>query len=829
MVKERKLKLKTLRKASIKKKYRCVFGWATATIVFMVLTLVLAPAGAAALWADNLAATHFNGDLWVLEGKDGNAQFLSAQPSPAQKQQQALDRLQQESIVLLKNDNGALPLQQTTVTCKGDNEKAASLQTALTEKGIAAGNGTAILLLTQDNQTLLQEMSQKRSNGEVKKLVLLWNTDQPVQPQIWKNCKADAILWTGGADAKIIASVLTGTAPTGVLPYTATYGANPAAGSVYTGYKYYETRYEDFVMGTAKTGNFNYREQVAYPFGYGLSYTNFTYSKFQVSYDLEKDIYKVSVTVTNSGSVAAREIVQIYAQSPYTDYDRENNVEKPSVKLVGFGKTGMLQPGAAANVTVNVERRELASYDAKGTGTYVMAAGDYYLTVAADSHKAVNQILSAKGFTAESTENRMDAAGDVALTYKITQSSFDGESYQGTKNRFPETEKSVSRKDWEGTLSAPAPTQQKTFSYIAGDYATVQMPTMGAKNELTLYDMKGVAFDDPKWRMLLDQLTFDEMAKMMGDAYRWTLPVVSVQAPGTCVGDMVTPIGEQFLQAAFDVGGMYDLGWWAGNTALSRGETTLRCFGGSFEDSFLTGNLRTQQAKGIYANGVNVLLRGENTQWQTEQAAREQYLRAFQYTAEQLPTTGVALKGTAKEMLDIFRQEWGGNGMVIAAGLPVADGVMAGVTVFDDKLPCPQIALAGCANDPVVVATMRQACHYNLYALANSAAMNGVGENTVVVPRMLPLVKLLGVLMGLCTAVMVVFSILWARGIRKWLRSEEQISYRRMKASLRKKNRSAEKTEENPAEQTEETVTNTPEEPVETPSEEHPEETPTEE
>ncbi len=782
---QRDLELKVLKKAALKAKCRYVCGWKTATVIVLALMLALGPVSLAVQASDNAAATRFGGALWKLKNPDANAVFQTEQKPPLDMEKQAYGQLQHEAIVLLKNENGALPLQQTTADCRAGStvstQRAIDLQSALAQEGVAAGNGTVIVLLTRAEQTLLQELGQKKAAGEIEKIVLLWDTDKPVQPDVWKDCDADAVLWTGGGEIDGIAAVLAGAAPSGALPNTGAFGEYPApAGSVYTGYKYYETRYEDYVMGTEKTGNFIYRDAVAYPFGFGLSYTTFAYSDLQVAYDAQADNFAVTVTVTNTGSAIGRHILQIYAQSPYTDYDRENGVEKPAVKLVGFAKTDLLEPGTAANVTVQVARRELASYDAKGAGTYILEAGDYYLTVAADSHNAANNILAAKGYTVESTGGRMDADGDAALTYKWNQSSFDEQSYRGVaENRFVDFEAVVSRQDWAGTLRQfPAGPDEIFTPYTPGDYPTVEMPTLGAKNGLKLYDMKGLAFDDPLWQTLLDQLTFEEMAKLIGDAYRQTAPIASVQAPGTFVGDLDMPTEEAFLSAAFDENLMYAIGWWAGQNAISKGETALRCFGGSFEDSFLAGTLRARQAKGIYANGVNVLLQGDNTNlWYTEQAAREQYFRAFQYTAELLPTTGSTFGLT-----EILRQEWGGKGMAIDAGIPTDYGLLIeGITVFDGEDTGVQKELAAYENDPVIVSAMRQACHYNLYALVNSAAMNGIGENTQVKPQALYVVTLLRVLMGLCAAAAVVFGILWHRGKTKWQQTEAYLDYQAAK------------------------------------------------
>jgi beta-glucosidase len=131
-----------------------------------------------------------------------------------------------------------------------------------------------------------------------------------------------------------------------------------------------------------------------------------------VNYNAATDTYDVSVTVTNTGDMAGKETVQIYLQSPYTQYDIDNLVEKSAVQLIGFGKTDILQPGASETLTVSVDKRDMAAYDAYGAGTYILDAGNYYLTAATDAHNAVNNVLAAKGYT---TADGMDAKGEAGL------------------------------------------------------------------------------------------------------------------------------------------------------------------------------------------------------------------------------------------------------------------------------------------------------------------------------------------------------------------------------------------------------------------------------
>lgn len=207
------------------------------------------------------------------------------------------------------------------------------------------------------------------------------------------------------------------------------------AEGIYTGYKYYETRYEDTVLGAGNAssaagfstgGAWSYTDEVVFPFGYGLSYTTFTQTLDSVEYDPNTDSYLVEVTVTNTGDVAGMDVVEVYAQTPYGDYEKQNRVEKAAVQFVGMGKTGTLEPGASETVTVEVDRYFLASYDTYGAAGYILSAGDYYLAIGTSAHDALNNILAAKGFT---TADGMDYDGDAAKTHTWNQAELDTESY----------------------------------------------------------------------------------------------------------------------------------------------------------------------------------------------------------------------------------------------------------------------------------------------------------------------------------------------------------------------------------------------------------------
>ena len=163
---------------------------------------------------------------------------------------------------------------------------------------------------------------------------------------------------------------------------------------IYVGYKYYETRYEDAVLNQGNAGDYDYTEEVVYPFGYGLSYTTFDWSDMQTTWS--GDECTVTVDVENTGDMAGKDVVEIYAQSPYTEYDKANGVEKASVQLVAYGKTSELAPGEKETVTCTFSKEQLKAYDENGAETYIFDAGDYYITAAQNAHVAINNILTAK-------------------------------------------------------------------------------------------------------------------------------------------------------------------------------------------------------------------------------------------------------------------------------------------------------------------------------------------------------------------------------------------------------------------------------------------------
>ncbi len=559
---------------------------------------------------------------------------------------------------------------------------------------------TNYLELDENERNLLSTITTMKKSGTIDKIIVLINSANAMQMDFMKDegFDIDAALWIGdvgikGTEAvcKILAGKIT---PSGSLVDTYVYDNFSAPAMVnnvatkyegaakeiipekasyymiyqegiYVGYRYYETRYEDYVMGTGNAGEYDYGSTVAYPFGYGLSYTDFAYSDFQVDYEPESDRFTIQVTVSNIGnSFAGKETVQIYVQAPYTAYDKQHKVEKSSVVLCGFGKTKVLQPGEQERLTIYVDRADLASYDSYGERTYIVDAGNYYFAAAADAHDAVNSILAVKGFTPENTEGRMDGVGKPELVYTWTEKEFDAATYSisdtgavvtnqldnADLNMYvgsPTEITYLSRNDWEGTfpkeiiklsLTEHLIEDLQNVQYDPNDYETVDAPILNADNGKKLIEMKGKAYDDPEWQPLLDQLTFGEMCSMIADGFHWNMPAKSVEAPGT--RDENGPQGlttallktdleataftsEDVMAATFNRELMHEVGRCIGNDCLQTGVAFLygtgnnthrtpyggRNFEYYSEDGYLAGEICAAEVAGMKEKGVEVLMK----------------------------------------------------------------------------------------------------------------------------------------------------------------------------------------------------------------------------
>lgn len=366
------------------------------------------------------------------------------------------------------------------------------------------------------------------------------------------------------------------------------YYVNYAEG-IYIGYKYYETRYEDIVTGRQNAGNYDYEDTVIYPFGYGLSYTEFEWTNYTVSEADANGKIQVSVNVKNIGDRAGKDVVQVYVQAPYM----ENGVEKASISLVGFAKTSLLQAGAEEKVEIEIDVKDFTSYDVNannGKGGYILDAGNYYITAASNAHEAINNILlqrHADGDTSINLERISEIVSDNSLVpenqtmvgvyqqenYDSTTYSVAAEGLATIENQFEDADledaKYLSRSNWSvmennglryGTVSSTASRAEiggKQFSHVLTSEMKAKLesfdslnPNIGTdnqnyvfaeENDVDLIDLRGLSYDNPLWETLLNSITLSELSKLIDECGYCTPEISSINKPK--INDLDGPAG----------------------------------------------------------------------------------------------------------------------------------------------------------------------------------------------------------------------------------------------------------------------------------------------
>ena len=353
---------------------------------------------------------------------------------------------------------------------------------------------------------------------------------------------------------------------------------------IYIGYRYYETRYEDVVMGTENAGDYNYTDTVAYPFGYGLGYTQFTWSDFKAT--VTDGTVNVSLKVENTGSVDGKDAVGVYIQSPYTEYDKKNQVEKASVTLAAFAKTPMIKAGQSETVSISFDAEEaMKSYDYTAAKGYILEEGDYYITAAQDAHQAVNNILLAKGYNDIAEAGGGTPSADKNFVYRYNIGTFkniakDSVTDHTVTNRFDyataEGTTYLTRSNWimmdnngldysTGTATEKSPSSYseviKTHemwdglreNLAATGWEAAGRPASADNNEaaivgqdagLKLKDLVGKDYGDPMWMTLIQQLKVSEIHGLWNLA-GWRIGAVdAIEMPGTTCNDGPTGLGN---------------------------------------------------------------------------------------------------------------------------------------------------------------------------------------------------------------------------------------------------------------------------------------------
>lgn len=624
-------------------------------------------------------------------------------------------------------------------------------------QSMAAYTGSAAdrhyLELTPDEEDLL---SMAKANYD--KVIVLINAANAMELGFLEDEGIDAALWVGtpgSTGTNAIGEVLTGAVnPSGrlvdIYPYevesapsyyavgefnynNVSYGNAGIGGSsengdnlpyhfveyiegIYVGYRYYET--------AAADGFIDYDTTVQYPFGYGLSYT--TFDKSIESFNATGDTVTVGVKVTNTGTVAGKDVAQVYVHAPYT----KGGIEKSEVVLAGFAKTDLLEPGKSQTLEITFNKEDIASYDYSGIkaegGAYVLEAGEYEVRLQNNSH----ELVDSRSFTVAKDAIYNDANDGKRSSDLITAvNRFDDMS-------FGDDLVYVSRADWAGTM----PTERRASDIAATDAQvavitddTVENPEVDdivvAKHGLKLSDMAGLAYDDPKWDELMEQVSVKEMAYLVQTGGWMNGAVPSVGKPhvvdsdgpnganlvlGNLSGnqytgqsmlgatwntDLVFRMGEVFGAEAHEigVGGIY-----APACNIHRSPFAGRNYEYVSEDGFLSGAVVEAEIRGIQSKGVYTYLKhfalndqethrdnGGLVTWANEQAMREIYLRPFEMGVKLGKTLGImssfnrigAVPAAESYPLltEVLREEWGFQGTVIT------DCVMAATTMDFDR------------------------------------------------------------------------------------------------------------------------------------------------
>ena len=539
---------------------------------------------------------------------------------------------------------------------------------------------------------------------------------------------------------------------------------------IYVGYKYYET--------AAQEGAIDYDKTVQYPFGYGLSYTEFEQKMGELE---EKDgQISVDVEVTNTGDVAGKDVVEVYYKPPYTN----GGIEKSSANLIEFAKTDLLQPGESQTVTVTFSIEDMASYDENNAKAYVLEKGDYVISINSDSHTVLDQ----KTYTADKDvvykgENKR-ASDDTAATNVFEDAKGDV-TYLSRADHFANYEEATAAPA-SAELGEPYVSEYHLNSnFDKTTYLNDEdvMPTTGADNGLTLADMRDADYDDPRWEKLLDQLTVDEMANMIAMAGYQTAAMDSVGKVATLdfdgpaainnnftgVGSIGFPIevvvastwnkglaqawGECMGKISQEMGAE---GWYAPGMNTHRTAFGARNYEYFSEDGVLAGNMGAKAVEGARKYGVYsyikhfALYEGNAKMvsvWSNEQTIREIYLKPFEISVKQGGANAVMVSwsflgdkwtGECSNLMNtVLRDEWGFRGMALTdffrnnghgfmnADADLANGVDAMLSTFngeENNVANPE--------HPTSVLQMRNACKNVMYTVVSSWAYDGEHEET---------------------------------------------------------------------------------------------------
>ncbi len=540
---------------------------------------------------------------------------------------------------------------------------------------------------------------------------------------------------------------------------------------IYVGYRFYET--------AADEGLIDYDKTVVYPFGYGLSYTSFT----QEMGDLTEQDGTISfdVTVTNTGDVAGKDVVEVYYNPPYTN----GGIEKASANLIAFDKTDLLEPGASETVTISFSAEDMASYDEKGAGCYVLEAGDYEISIKSDSH---NKIDSRTYTVADSITYDEDNARSTDAQAAVNHFDYaEGEvTYLSRADGFANYAEATAAPENYSMSDEVKSVFINNGVYDPEKYndASDEMPTTGAKNGMTLAELRGASYDDERWETLLDQLTISDMDTMIALGGYQTAAAASVDKASTVDCDGPASINNNFtgvgsvgfpsavmiastwntdlaLEFGESIGKMADemdvSGWYAPAMNTHRSAFAGRNFEYYSEDGVLAGRIAANavigaEEYGVYAYIKHFALNDQETNrnvmlctWANEQSIREIYLRPFEIAVKDggakavmssFNYVGAEWAGASSALCNtVLRDEWGFRGFVLTDYFGVY-GYMNSDQAIRGGTDCMLVAYDTETNhvkdtsSATGVKAMRQACKNIMYTVVNSRAYAAENLNT---------------------------------------------------------------------------------------------------
>ena len=541
----------------------------------------------------------------------------------------------------------------------------------LTHGSDSIGGTNNYLALTKNELDLLTNVISLKDGGTFGKVIVLLNSGNPFDMASFEPYmdSIDAMMYigeVGTTGARAVADLIAGEySPSGRLTDTWAYDGHSAPATsnsgdyrfanassfrddknrtlaerqseymayqegIYEGYRYYETRYEDLILGNGNAdssagsrdgGEWDYDNEVAYPFGYGLSYASFSYSGFDVTKMASGD-YEVTVTVKNESGVASKEVVEVYLQKPYTSLDRNLGIEKPAVELAGYAKTGTIAARGETKVTVNVPKRMLLTYDEHQSKGYILEGGDFYFSIGSSAHQAINNILAVKGFGSAiagadgSLAKKVVVAGDSESFKKSpygkkvdVTNHFDAADLDYYEGMADDEFEYLSRADWSAFPETNVKLQMTaefasdvTFDKDYEEDPNAKMPTYDAPFQFGAITLRDRPYDDPLWDQLLDQMSFKEQARMCSNAYHRIESASSI-ALDQCMtengpvgltkrSDFPKTKGEDYIHMAYPCGPVQGSTW---------NDRLLEDMGKHIsEDLLYTGY------QGIYGPGLNL-------------------------------------------------------------------------------------------------------------------------------------------------------------------------------------------------------------------------------